>query len=101
VEVYGLDVMLMQMVWQWCQQFRDGRTNVLDDARTHMAAASVNHIASFRWERLDHTHDFHFFLTLKKTLKRRCFTTNKDVEAAIWPKDTDFYQQGFFKLMKR
>jgi hypothetical protein len=45
--------------------------------------------------------DFHFFPTLKRTLDGRRLTTNEDVEAAVRTQDTEFYQQGFFKLMKR
>jgi histone-lysine N-methyltransferase SETMAR len=79
----------------------------LDDARHHTAAAKVNHIATFCWERLDHApyspdlalSDFHFFPTLKRTLEGRRFTTNEDVEAAVRIQDTDFYQQGFFELV--
>jgi histone-lysine N-methyltransferase SETMAR len=75
----------------------------------HTAAATVNHIATFSWERLDHApyspdlapSDFHFFPTLKGTLEGRRFTSNQDVEAAIRVQDTDFYQQGIFKLVKR
>jgi histone-lysine N-methyltransferase SETMAR len=82
---------------------------VLDDARPHTAAAAVNHIATFGWERLDNTpyspdlapSDFHFFPTLKRTLEGRCFTTNGNVEAAVRTQATDFYQQGFFKFVKR
>jgi histone-lysine N-methyltransferase SETMAR len=44
--------------------------------------------------------DFHFFPTLKRTLEGRRFTTNEDDEAAVRAQDTNFYQQGFFKLMK-
>jgi histone-lysine N-methyltransferase SETMAR len=81
----------------------------LDDAILHAAAATVNHIATFGLERLDHApyspdlvpSDFHFFPTLKRTLEGRRFTTNEDVEAAVRTQDTDFYQQGFFELMKR
>jgi histone-lysine N-methyltransferase SETMAR len=81
---------------------------VLDDARPYTAAATVNHIATFGWERLGHApyspdlapSDFHFFLTLKRTLEGRRFTTNEDVEAAVRTQDADFYQQGFFKLVK-
>jgi histone-lysine N-methyltransferase SETMAR len=78
---------------------------VLDDARPHTAAATVNRIAIFSWERLDHApyspelapSDFHFFPTLKRTLEGRHFSTNED-EATIRTQDTDFQQQGFFKL---
>jgi histone-lysine N-methyltransferase SETMAR len=78
-------------------------------ALPHKAAATVNHIATFGWERLDHApytpdlapSDFHFFPTLKRTLEGRRFTTNEDAEAAVRTQDTDFYQQGFFKLVKR
>jgi hypothetical protein len=109
VEVYGPDVMSTQMMQRRCQQFRDGRTSVLDDARPHTAAAPVNYIATFGWERLDHApygpdlvpNNFHFFPTLKRTLEGRRFTTNVDVEAAVRTQDTDFYQAGFFKLVKR
>jgi hypothetical protein len=81
----------------------------LDDARPHTTAATVNHIATFGWERLVHApnspdlapSDFHFFPSLKKTLEGRRFTTNEDAEAAVRTQDTDFYQQGFFKLVKR
>jgi histone-lysine N-methyltransferase SETMAR len=78
-----------------------------------MAAATVNHIATLDSERLDHTpyspnlapSDFHFFPTLKRTLKGCRFTTNQDAEAAtgtfLRPQETDFCQQGFFKLVKR
>jgi hypothetical protein len=38
---------------------------------------------------------------LKRALKGLGFTTNEDVEAAVRTQDTDFYQQGFFKLVKR
>jgi hypothetical protein len=81
-------------------------------ARPHTAAATVNHIATFGWERLDHalhsldllSSDFHFFPTLKRTFEVHRFTTNEDVDATIWTfvctQDTDFYQQGFFNLMK-
>jgi histone-lysine N-methyltransferase SETMAR len=84
-----------------------------DNVRPHMAAVMANHTATFGWERLDHApyspdlapRDFHFFPTLKRTLEGRCFTTNENVEAAVQTfvctQDTDFYQQGFFKLMKR
>jgi histone-lysine N-methyltransferase SETMAR len=83
--------------------------SVLDDARPHTAAPSVNHIATFSWERLDHSpyspdlahSDFHFFPTLKRTLEGRRFIINEDVKAAIRTQDTDFYQQEFFKLVKR
>jgi hypothetical protein len=82
---------------------------VLDDARPHTAATTVNHIATFGWECLDRapyspdlaSSDFHFLPTLKRTLEGRCFTTNEDFEAAVRTQDTDFYQQGFFKLVKR
>jgi hypothetical protein len=101
--------MSTQMVWQWCRQFRDGRKSVLDDARLHMAAATVNHIATFCWQRLDHApyspglvpSDFHIFPTLKRTLEGRRFTINEDAEAAVQIQDADFYQQAFFKLVKR
>jgi hypothetical protein len=71
--------MSMQIVLRWCQQFRDGRTSVLDDARPHTAPVTVNHIATFGWERLDYApyspdlapSDFHFFTTLKRTLDGR------------------------------
>jgi histone-lysine N-methyltransferase SETMAR len=77
-----------------------------------MTAATVNDIATFGREHLDHTpyssdlapSDFHFFPALKRTFEGRCFTTNEDVEAAVRTfsptQDTDFYQQGFFKLLK-
>jgi histone-lysine N-methyltransferase SETMAR len=101
--------MSTQMVRRWCQQLRNGRTSVLDDARPHTAAATFNHIATFGWERLDHTpyspdlvpSDFHFFPTLKRTLKGRRFITSEDAEAAVRTQNTDFYQQEFFKLVKR
>jgi hypothetical protein len=75
----------------------------LVDARPHTAAATVNHIATFGWKLLDHApysldlahSDFHFFPTLKRTLEGR------NGEAAVRTQDTDFYQQGFFKLVKR
>jgi hypothetical protein len=100
VEVYVPDVMLMQMVRRWCQQLRDGRTSVLDDARPNTAVATVNLIGTFGWERLDHANcsddlapsDFHFFPALKSTLEGRRFTTNEDVEAAVRTQDTDFSQ---------
>jgi hypothetical protein len=74
-----------------------------------MAAATVNHIATFGWERLNdapYSPDLaprksHFFPTLKRTLQGRRLTTNEDVEAAERTQDTDFYQQGVFKLVKR
>jgi histone-lysine N-methyltransferase SETMAR len=84
-----------------------------DNARPHTAAAKIIHIATLGWERLDHAHyspdlapsDFHFFPTLKRTLEGRRFTTNEDVEAAVRTfvrtQDTDFYQQGFLKLLKQ
>jgi histone-lysine N-methyltransferase SETMAR len=86
---------------------------VLDDARPHRAPAAVNHITTFGWERLDYApyipdlapSDFHFFPILKRTLEGRHFTTNEDVEAAtrtfVHTQDTNFYQRGFFKLVKR
>jgi histone-lysine N-methyltransferase SETMAR len=82
---------------------------VFDDARHHTAIATVNNIATFGWERLDHApyspdlepSDFHFFPTLKRTLEGRRFTTNEDTEAAVRTQDTDIYQQEFFKLVKR
>jgi hypothetical protein len=81
----------------------------LDDARPHTAAATVNHIVTFGWERLDHApyspdlapSDFHFFPTLKRTLEGSRFTINEDAEAAVRTQDADYYQQGFFKLVKR
>jgi hypothetical protein len=99
MEVYGSDVMSTQMVRRWCQQLQDGRVSVLDDARPHTAATTVNHIATFGWERLDHApynpdlapSNFHFFRTLKRTLEGRHFTTNEDVEAAIQTQNTNFY----------
>jgi histone-lysine N-methyltransferase SETMAR len=74
-----------------------------------MVAATVNHIDTFGWQRLDHApyspdlapSDFHFFPTLKRILEGRRFTNNEDVEAAVRTQDTGFYQQGFFKLVKR
>jgi histone-lysine N-methyltransferase SETMAR len=82
---------------------------VPDDARPHATAATVNRIATFGWERVDHDpyspdlapSDFQFFPTLKRTLEGRRFTTNEVVEAAVRTQDTDFYQQGFFKFVKR
>jgi hypothetical protein len=76
--------------------------------RPHTATATVNHIATFSWEHLENApyspdlahSNFHFFLTLKTTLKGCCFTTNEDAEAVIQTQDTDFYQQGFFKFVK-
>jgi hypothetical protein len=38
---------------------------------------------------------------LKTTLEGRRFTRNEDAEAAARTQDTDFYRQGFFKLVKR
>jgi hypothetical protein len=90
----------MQMERRWCQQFRDGHTSALGYARPHTAAATVNHIATFSWERLAPS-DVHFFPTLKRTLEGRRFTTNEDVEADVRTQDTDFYQQRFFKVVKR
>jgi hypothetical protein len=74
-----------------------------------MAAPMINHIATFGWERLDHTPyspdlatgDFHFFPLLKRTLEERRFTTNEDIEATVRTQDSNFYQQGLFKLVKR
>jgi hypothetical protein len=74
-----------------------------------MAAAMVNHIATFGWEHLDYApyspdlapSNFYFFPTLKRTLEERRFTTNEDTEAAVRTHDTNFYQQGFFKLVMR
>jgi hypothetical protein len=82
---------------------------VLDDARHHTAAATFNHIATFGREGLNYapyspdlaSSDFRFFPTLKRTLEGRRFTTNEDVGAAVRTKDTSFYQQGFFKLVKQ
>jgi histone-lysine N-methyltransferase SETMAR len=82
---------------------------VLDEARPHTAAATVNHIATFGWEGLDHApysldlapSDFHFFPALKRSSEGRRFTTSEDAEAAVWTQDTDFYHQGFFKLVRR
>jgi histone-lysine N-methyltransferase SETMAR len=90
----------MQMVRRWSQQFRDGGTSVLDGARPHTAAATVNRIATFGWERLDHApyspdlapSDFHFFPTLKRTLEGLRFTTDEDFEAFVRTQDTDFYK---------
>jgi hypothetical protein len=45
--------------------------------------------------------DFNFFPALKRAIEGRRFTTDEDVEAAIRTQDTDFYQQGFFKFVKR
>jgi hypothetical protein len=86
----------------------------LDDARPHTAAAAatVNHIATFGWERLDHApyspdlepRDFHFFPTLKMSLEGRRFTTNEDeaaVRTLVHTDNTDLYQQEFFKVVKR
>jgi hypothetical protein len=91
-------------------------------SRSHLSAwqyetphdsSTVNHTATFSWECLDHApyspdrapSNFHFFPTLKRTLEGWRFTTNEDVEAAVrtfvHTHDTDFYQQGFFKLVKR
>jgi hypothetical protein len=83
--------------------------SVLDDARSHTAEATVNHIATFGWEHMDHApynpylapSNFHFIPILKRTLKGCRFTTNEDVEVAVQTQDTDFYQQEFFKLVKR
>jgi hypothetical protein len=91
----------MQMVQWWRQQLRGGLTSVLDDARPHMAAATVNHIATFGSERLDHDpynpglapSDFHFFPTFKRTVEGCRFTTNEVIEAAVRTHDTDFYQR--------
>jgi histone-lysine N-methyltransferase SETMAR len=78
----------------------------------HPTAATVNDIATFGWQPLDHVpcspdlapSDFHFFPTLKRTLEGRHFT-NEDVEAAVrtfvHTQDTEFYREGFFKLVKR
>jgi hypothetical protein len=45
--------------------------------------------------------DFHFFPTLKRTLEGRRLSTHEDAEAAVRTEGTDFYQQWFFKLVKR
>jgi histone-lysine N-methyltransferase SETMAR len=78
-----------------------------------MAAATVNNSATVGWECLDHApyshnlvpSDFHFFPTLKRTLEGCRFTTNEHAEAAVQTfvrtRNTDFYQQGFFKLVKQ
>jgi histone-lysine N-methyltransferase SETMAR len=81
----------------------------LDGPGLHKAAATFNHTVTFGWERLDHApyspdlapSDFHFFTTSKRTLEGRRFTANEDVEAAVRTQDTDFYQERFFKLVKR
>jgi hypothetical protein len=44
---------------------------------------------------------FYFFPTLKRKLEWRRLTTNEDAEATLRTQDTDCYQQGFFKLVKR
>jgi hypothetical protein len=101
--------MWTQMVPRWCQQFQDESTSVLDEARSHTVAATVNNISTLGWERLDYApystelrpSDFHFFPTLKRTLEGRRFTTNENFEAGVRTQDTDFYQQGFFRLVKR
>jgi hypothetical protein len=102
VEVYDPDVMSTQMVGRWCQQFQDGCTNVLDDARPYTAAATVNHIAIFGWERLDHApyspdlarSDFHFFPTLKMTLEVHCFVTLKTLKQLHGPRTPTFTKKG-------
>jgi hypothetical protein len=38
---------------------------------------------------------------LKWTLEGRRFTANEDAEATVRTQDTDFYQEMFFKLVKR
>jgi hypothetical protein len=96
--------MSTQMVRGWCQQFRDGRTSVLDDARPHTATATVNRIATFGWERLDHapySPDFHLFTNLKRTLEGHRFIADEDFEAILRTQNIYFYQQGLFKLVKR
>jgi hypothetical protein len=87
---------------KWCgDDASSSETGVrvfLDEARPHTAAATVNHIATFGWERLDQApysselapSDFHFFPILR-TLEERRFTTNEDAEAAVRTMDTDFY----------
>jgi hypothetical protein len=91
------------MVRQWCQQFCDGHMSVLDDARPLMAASTVNHFAHL-WLGvagpclpLAPSH-CQFSPTLKRTIEECRFTT-RDTEAAVWNQDTDFYQQGFLKLV--
>jgi hypothetical protein len=72
---------------------------VLDDARPHTAAATVNHAP---YSPHLAPSESHFFPTLKRTLEGSRFTTNEDVEADVRTKDIDFYeyQQGFLKLVK-
>jgi histone-lysine N-methyltransferase SETMAR len=89
-------------------EWERGARGLHDNERHHTAAATVNHIATFRWQRLDHApyspdlapSDFHFFLVLKRTLEGRRFNTNEDAEAAVRTQDIDFYEQEFFKLVK-
>jgi histone-lysine N-methyltransferase SETMAR len=81
-------------------------------SRPHTAEATVNHIATYGWKCQDHApyspdlapSNFQFFPALKRILEGRRFTSNEDLETAIWTfvrtQDTDFYQHGFFKLVK-
>jgi transposase len=41
VEVYVPNIMSMEMVRRWCQQFRDGRTSVLDDVKSGRPATAT------------------------------------------------------------
>ncbi|GBL99394.1 Histone-lysine N-methyltransferase SETMAR [Araneus ventricosus] len=84
-----------------------------DNARPLTARDTKEHIRRMEWERLDHPayspdlapSDFHLFPALKLELSGRHFRSNEEVHLAVKnflrSLGTDFYQDGFSKLISR
>jgi [histone H3]-lysine36 N-dimethyltransferase SETMAR len=84
-----------------------------DNARPHSAHLTMNKIASFGWELLDHPpyspdlapSDFHLFGPLKKHLAGSHFSTDEQVmkEVRHWLNEQDktFYEKGIQNLVGR
>ena len=98
---------------RWCSEFENGRENLNDNARPHVANKTVNKLRKFHWEFLEHppyspdlaSSDFHLFSPLKKFLAGRRFTCNDEVKAAVrqWfrSQTADIYCSGIAKLVLR
>ncbi|GBN06927.1 Histone-lysine N-methyltransferase SETMAR [Araneus ventricosus] len=84
-----------------------------DNARSHTEKDSKEYIRRLGWERLERPvyspdltpSDFHLFPALKSALSGRHFRSNKEVRQALrnflLSLDTDFYQDGFLKLISQ
>ncbi|XP_021930927.1 histone-lysine N-methyltransferase SETMAR-like [Zootermopsis nevadensis] len=116
LQQYGDACIGERRVYEWVDAFKNGRTSIHDDhdnARPHMAAATLDTIRRLRFQILQHPpyssdlapSDYHVVGPLKDALRGRRFGNDDEVEEAVhsWLKaqPKTFFSDGIKKLVQR